>query len=196
MSSAVAHSFAPVGVQYDVYTSPPVIAPSKIAPPVMTPVINAASLVKGPGPEVEGEFPYSGGTMGAPCNVSLAPDNIAISSFPASRENGMNVANGESQICGSDGGEQKSDVDDTSSTDETVLAEPGSPYDLVAPVPLPTDATAAQMLTEQAVSQINAALEHTDHAQVTCPASRQGNKCLDCRKCWDRGTSRVIYGKH
>tara|TARA_B100000787_G_scaffold19263_1_gene13288 strand:- start:427 stop:663 length:237 start_codon:yes stop_codon:yes gene_type:complete len=53
MSSAVAHSFAPVGVQYDVYTSPPVIAPSKIAPPVMTPVINAASLVKGPGPEVE-----------------------------------------------------------------------------------------------------------------------------------------------
>ena len=36
----------------------------------------------------------------------------------------------------------------------------------------------------------------TDHAQVTCPASRQGNKCLDCRKCWDRGTKRVIYGKH
>jgi len=36
----------------------------------------------------------------------------------------------------------------------------------------------------------------TDHNQVTCPASRQGNKCLDCRKCWDRGTKRVIYGKH
>ena len=36
----------------------------------------------------------------------------------------------------------------------------------------------------------------TDHAQVTCPASRQGNKCLDCRKCWDRNTKRVIYGKH
>ena len=36
----------------------------------------------------------------------------------------------------------------------------------------------------------------TDHAQVTCPASRQGNKCLDCRKCWDRRTKRVIYGKH
>eukprot|EP00964_Phaeocystis_antarctica_P136043 scaffold100438_cov33-Phaeocystis_antarctica.AAC.1 len=104
--------------------------------------------------------------MGAPCNVSLAPDNIAISSFPASRENGMNVANGESQICGSDGGEQKSDMGDASSTDETVLAEPGcSPYDLVA-VPPPTDATAAQMLTEQAVSQ-KAAMEHSDHAQVT-----------------------------
>jgi hypothetical protein len=36
----------------------------------------------------------------------------------------------------------------------------------------------------------------TDHKQVTCPASKQGNKCLDCRKCWDRGTKRVIYGKH
>ena len=36
----------------------------------------------------------------------------------------------------------------------------------------------------------------TDHNQVTCPASKQGNKCLDCRKCWDRGTARVIYGKH
>ena len=36
----------------------------------------------------------------------------------------------------------------------------------------------------------------TDHEAVTCPASTQGNKCLDCRKCWDRGTKRVIYGKH
>ena len=36
----------------------------------------------------------------------------------------------------------------------------------------------------------------TSHDQVTCPASRQGNKCLDCRNCWDRGTKRVIYGKH
>ena len=36
----------------------------------------------------------------------------------------------------------------------------------------------------------------TDHGLVTCPASKQGNKCLDCRKCWDRGTKRVIYGKH
>ena len=36
----------------------------------------------------------------------------------------------------------------------------------------------------------------TDHKQVTCPASKQGNKCLDCRQCWDRSTKRVIYGKH
>jgi len=36
----------------------------------------------------------------------------------------------------------------------------------------------------------------TKHADVTCPASKQGNKCLDCRKCWDRRTKHVIYGKH
>ena len=36
----------------------------------------------------------------------------------------------------------------------------------------------------------------TDHAQVTCPSSSQGNKCRSCRKCWDRRTKRVIYGKH
>jgi len=36
----------------------------------------------------------------------------------------------------------------------------------------------------------------TNHAKVTCPASKQGNKCLSCRKCWDRNTKRVIYGKH
>ena len=36
----------------------------------------------------------------------------------------------------------------------------------------------------------------TNNELVTCPASKQGNKCLDCRKCWDRGTKRVIYGKH
>ena len=36
----------------------------------------------------------------------------------------------------------------------------------------------------------------TSHELVTCPASKQGNKCLECRKCWDRNTKRVIYGKH
>ena len=36
----------------------------------------------------------------------------------------------------------------------------------------------------------------TDHAAVTCPASKQGNKCLKCRACWDRNVKRVVYGKH
>ena len=36
----------------------------------------------------------------------------------------------------------------------------------------------------------------TKHDAVTCPAASQGNKCRDCRKCWDRSVKRVIYGKH
>ena len=31
---------------------------------------------------------------------------------------------------------------------------------------------------------------------ATCPAPRQGGKCGSCRACWDRKTTRVIYGKH
>lgn len=29
-----------------------------------------------------------------------------------------------------------------------------------------------------------------------CPASKQGNKCLDCRKCWDKKEFVVSYKKH
>ncbi len=30
----------------------------------------------------------------------------------------------------------------------------------------------------------------------TCPASSQGNKCLSCRACWDKGVSNVAYKYH
>ena len=30
----------------------------------------------------------------------------------------------------------------------------------------------------------------------TCPAKDQGNKCLDCRSCWDREVPNVTYPKH
>ena len=36
----------------------------------------------------------------------------------------------------------------------------------------------------------------TKRGAVTCPAPKQGNKCLSCRQCWDRDVKRVIYGKH
>lgn len=36
----------------------------------------------------------------------------------------------------------------------------------------------------------------TDESKVTCPSSKQGNKCLDCRACWDKNVSNVAYGKH
>lgn len=30
----------------------------------------------------------------------------------------------------------------------------------------------------------------------TCPASLQGNKCLECRLCWDKTVAHVIYHQH
>ncbi len=36
----------------------------------------------------------------------------------------------------------------------------------------------------------------TKRGAMTCPAPKQGNKCLSCRACWDRDVKRVIYGKH
>ena len=30
----------------------------------------------------------------------------------------------------------------------------------------------------------------------TCPAKDQGNKCLDCRRCWSRSIPNVTYPKH
>ena len=29
-----------------------------------------------------------------------------------------------------------------------------------------------------------------------CPSSKQGNKCMDCRACWDKNVSDVSYIKH
>ena len=33
-------------------------------------------------------------------------------------------------------------------------------------------------------------------AGKTCPAAEQGNKCKECRACWDRSVKNVAYGKH
>lgn len=32
--------------------------------------------------------------------------------------------------------------------------------------------------------------------EFNCPSSSQGNKCLDCRKCWDKNEFTVAYKKH
>lgn len=32
--------------------------------------------------------------------------------------------------------------------------------------------------------------------RFTCPASKQGNQCKSCRKCWNRRVSNVSYPKH
>jgi len=36
----------------------------------------------------------------------------------------------------------------------------------------------------------------SDKKLATCPAPSQGGKCGSCRACWDRNTTRVVYGKH
>ena len=30
----------------------------------------------------------------------------------------------------------------------------------------------------------------------TCPSGKQGNKCLDCRACWNKDIKNISYGKH
>lgn len=36
----------------------------------------------------------------------------------------------------------------------------------------------------------------TEEKNSTCPASKQGNKCLDCRACWDLSVKNVAYLAH
>jgi hypothetical protein len=35
-----------------------------------------------------------------------------------------------------------------------------------------------------------------DESKVNCPSSKQNNKCLDCRRCWDKKIKNVNYLKH
>lgn len=36
----------------------------------------------------------------------------------------------------------------------------------------------------------------SDAAKATCPAPQQGNKCGDCRLCWEKQAAFVTYAKH
>lgn len=36
----------------------------------------------------------------------------------------------------------------------------------------------------------------TEKSKATCPAYKQGGKCLDCRRCWDKRVKNVNYFKH
>jgi len=36
----------------------------------------------------------------------------------------------------------------------------------------------------------------TNPKKATCPAPKQGGKCLDCRKCWSRKIKNITYLKH
>jgi len=36
----------------------------------------------------------------------------------------------------------------------------------------------------------------SSNGNFTCPASQQGNKCQDCRACWDKNVPNIGYKKH
>jgi hypothetical protein len=36
----------------------------------------------------------------------------------------------------------------------------------------------------------------SDQLSYTCPSNNQGNKCMDCRACWDKDVFCVSYRKH
>ncbi len=59
----------------------------------------------------------------------------------------------------------------------------------------------AAMVDGKAPSTIGPLVTSTVHNAVTpigydCPARRQGNRCGDCRACWDRGVANVSYARH
>lgn len=36
----------------------------------------------------------------------------------------------------------------------------------------------------------------TNPKEVTCPSNKQGNKCLDCRNCWNHRIKSIVYHAH
>lgn len=44
--------------------------------------------------------------------------------------------------------------------------------------------------------RFNAVTSTVSKTAYTCPASNQGNKCLSCRLCWNKGVANVAYHYH
>lgn len=57
---------------------------------------------------------------------------------------------------------------------------------------LMVDGPAPESLAKRLGIQVSGASE----SAFTCPASQQGNKCGDCRACWDRNTFNITYKTH
>jgi len=45
-------------------------------------------------------------------------------------------------------------------------------------------------------SRLGCTISEVQKEGFTCPSSRQENKCLDCRACWDKSTFIVKYKRH
>ena len=48
----------------------------------------------------------------------------------------------------------------------------------------------------QLAARLNVQTSGVSRSGFSCPSSEQGNKCLDCRACWDKSVSNVNYKKH
>lgn len=44
--------------------------------------------------------------------------------------------------------------------------------------------------------RLGVTISEVRHEGYSCPSSKQGNKCLTCRACWDTGTFNVSYRRH
>lgn len=49
---------------------------------------------------------------------------------------------------------------------------------------------------EALANRLNVQVSGASAAAFSCPASKQGNVCGDCRACWDRSTFNVTYKTH
>lgn len=45
-------------------------------------------------------------------------------------------------------------------------------------------------------ANVSIVVSDATHSSNACPAPRQGNRCLDCRACWDRNVRIVAYTQH
>lgn len=45
-------------------------------------------------------------------------------------------------------------------------------------------------------ANVSVVVSDATHSSNACPAPRQGNRCLDCRACWDRNVRIVAYTQH
>lgn len=49
---------------------------------------------------------------------------------------------------------------------------------------------------EALAKQLGVCVSGVGKTEFTCPASKQGSACKDCRACWDKNVFNVVYHKH
>lgn len=70
-----------------------------------------------------------------------------------------------------------------------------TPSNLVIRVSTPLVDQDPEVLTRLGVKVTSGVVKHKSYGQV-CPARQQGNKCMDCRACWDKRVRHIVYEAH